>query len=86
MSRSRSHKTEDKICFSETTPQLQDLCKFNFPPETRCNIFDPPCMENRKLLINKRGSRHAAHAAKAVRRRVDQLLKFLIKKITPSSS
>ena len=31
-------------------------------------------------LLSKRGSRHAAHAAKALRWRVDQLLKYLIKK------
>ena len=35
-------------------------------------------------LTNKRGSRHAAHAAKALRWRVDQLLKALKrKKLSP---
>ena len=34
----------------------------------------------KRLVITKRGSRHAAHAAKALRWRVDQLIKSLIKK------
>ena len=40
---------------------------------------------SRSLYVSKRGSRHAAHAAKALRWRVDQLLRCLIKKITLSS-
>ena len=47
-------------------------------------------LENKKdtainLLLNNRGSRHTAHAAKALRWRVDKLLKRLIKKKTLSS-
>ena len=37
------------------------------------------------VILAKRGSRHATHAAKALGWRLDQLLKCLIKKITLSS-
>ena len=35
-----------------------------------------------RQLLSKRGSDHAAHAAKALRWRLDQLLKCLIKEVT----